>query len=750
MQRDHTKLLCDISELTGLFADAKSLEVFLQKIVEMASVHMQADVCSIYLFNEDVQELVLKATKGLNPNSIGKVRLKLGEGLTGRTVETRQSICEPKASQAAGYRYFPEIGEEPYESFLAVPILHGQRRIGAMVIQHAQENYFNDDDIKTFRAVTLQLANTIEMAKVLMDLDDPHPLAARPLFAGKPEVIEGKSGSGGMALASAKIFDEKDFRDQDTDKVRRPLGLKDFYAAVEASEKQLEELQTLIEATLSDVPALIFTAQILMLKDKPFLDKMVDLIKGGLYPPEAIKQTVGHYVRMFKNLSSVYLQDKKEDVKDVGRRLLKNLRNEIYDDENYAGHIVIASELFPSDIIKLSSQGVKGFILLRGGSTSHISILARSLQIPLMIADHPALLQLPAETEVLMDAEDGQIYILPSPAVKAEYEKRSRDQMKVRADSQCAPEEIVTKDGTRVDVLANINLLNDLKAAKAFNAKGVGLYRTEFPFIVRSDFPSEEEQFVTYKKLIDGMEGKEITFRTLDIGGDKILSYFDYGKEENPFLGMRSIRFSLRHKEVFRQQLRAILRAGAGADLRIMFPMISSIEEFLEARQELLDCIRGLKDEGIVCHEQPAIGMMAELPAVIEIIEDLAQEADFFSIGTNDFIQYMLAVDRTNAKVADFYIAHHPSILRALKRIVDAAAKAGKEVSVCGDMAHDSRFVIYFLGIGVRKFSLDTSYISHIQKIVMNSTIAGAEKMARQILAENKMNIINRALTGHD
>jgi phosphotransferase system enzyme I (PtsP) len=551
-------------------------------------------------------------------------------------------------------------------------------------------------------------------------------------------------------LAGVKVFNEEELsQDRDGHGVRRPLGLEDFYAAAAASEKQLEELQTLIEETLSDVPALIFTAQILMLKDKPFLDKIVDFIKEGVYPPDAVHQTVGHYARMLKNLPNVYLQDKKEDVKDVGRRLLKNLMDGGRDGENFAGHIVVAQELFPSDIIKFSSQGAKGFLLLRGGSTSHNSILARSLRVPLMIVDHPVLLQLPEGTEVLMDADEGQVYILPSRAAKTEYEKRRRDQTEINAASGCVLGEIVTQDGAKVDVLANINLLNDLKAAKAFHAKGVGLYRTEFPFIVRSDFPSEEEQFVTYKKLVDGMDGREVTFRTLDIGGDKILSYFDYGKEKNPFLGLRSIRFSLRHREVFRQQLRAILRAGAGADLRIMFPMISSIEEFLEARQEARDCIRGLKDEGVLCHERPAVGMMVELPSVIEIIEDLAREADFFSIGTNDFIQYMLAVDRTNEKVADFYTAHHPSILRAFKRVVDAAKQAGKEVCVCGDMAHDPRFIAYFLGIGVRRFSLDTAYIPCVQKVVMSSTIAGAEKMAKQILMENKMDNINRTLINH-
>ena len=217
-----------------------------------------------------------------------------------------------------------------------------------------------------------------------------------------------------------------------------------------------------------------------------------------------------------------------------------------------------------------------------------------------------------------------------------------------------------TKDGTRVQLLANLNLLSDLKHAKAVAAQGVGLYRTEFPFMVRSDFPTEEEQYIVYKKVVDALDGQELTFRTLDIGGDKILSYYDYGKEQNPFLGMRSIRFSLKHKDVFLQQVRAILRAGVGADLKIMFPMISSLDEFLDAKAIVLECIKDLSLEGIACHKKPKIGLMIELPAVLEIIDDLAEEADFFSIGTNDFVQYMLAVDRTNEKVAEFYLPHHP------------------------------------------------------------------------------------------
>ena len=418
--------------------------------------------------------------------------------------------------------------------------------------------------------------------------------------------------------------------------------------------------------------------------------------------------------------------------------------------EDYKGGIIIVQELYPSELLKLSSQGIQGIILLSGGITSHLSILARSLEIPLVITETPQLLRLPADTQIFLDAEEGFIHVDPPKSVLDLFEK-IRTQ-KEKAGARKLPSAVArktltkTKDGTRVQLLANVNLLSDLTHARAAAAQGVGLYRTEFPFIVRSDFPTEEEQYIVYKKVVDALDGQELTFRTLDIGGDKILSYYDYGKEQNPFLGMRSIRFSLKHKDVFVQQVRAILRAGVDADLKIMFPMISSLDEFLDAKAVVLECIKDLSREGIVCHKKPGIGLMIELPAVMEIIDDLAREADFFSIGTNDFVQYMLAVDRTNEKVAEFYLPHHPSILRSLKKVVDAADGHGREVSICGDMAHDERYVLYLLGIGLRRFSLDSSYIPRIRAVIGGIDLGEAAEKTARLLRCNKIEDIDRLL----
>lgn len=743
-KRDHTKLICDIGEISGLFTDAKSLEAFFGKIVVMISEHMNSDVCSIYLYYEDTQELVLRATKGLNVNSIGKVRMKLGEGLTGLAVKELRPICEQNASKTANFKYFPGIGEEKYESFLAVPILRGNTRIGAMVIQNTKRQYFTEDDVKALRAITSQLATVIETAKLLMAFNEKHQTKKDVANPEALKFIRGKVGSEGFAFCEAVIIDhEKPFAGRSD---RKNYTLQDFRRAVRATEEQLEALQKQIEERLSDVASLIFMAQILMLKDKGFMDSIVELIQKGTNPPEAITRIVRKYVDMFNQIQNSYVREKSHDVEDIGKRLLENLVGKKEDKNEYNGRIIIARELFPSDILKLSSQNIAGVILLSGGVSSHLSILARSLQIPLVIAEHQALLGLAPKTKVILDAEVGTIYVNPSEDVIKTFREREDLRKNLNNLKVCQKAEACTTDGVHIQVLSNINLLGDLKAARELHSEGIGLYRTEFPFIVRTNFPSEEEQHFIYKKLIEGMPGKEITFRTLDIGGDKVLSYYAFEKEENPFLGMRSIRFSLKHKDIFSQQLRAILRAGAGADVRIMFPMISSLDEFLEAKEMVTDCARDLTKEKVLHKENIPIGVMIELPAVLEIIDELADAADFFCIGTNDFIQYMLAVDRTNEKVADFYLAYHPSVLRALKKIVDAANRSKKDVSICGDMAHDEKYLPYFLGIGVRKISIESRYLPKIRSAIAAINLTEAEAETKILLQQNRIGEISHLI----
>ncbi len=746
IKRDHTKLICDVGEITGLFHDAPSMEEFLQKITAMVTRHMECEVCSIYLYYADRHELVLKATKGLNPGSINKVKMKIGEGLTGLALKEKRPICEGLAKNNPNFRFFPGIGEEKFESFLAVPILRGSVEIGVMVIQSEKKDYFSSEDIQVFRAITTQLAATIETARLLITLNDKKEKSPA-LVPQDLRFIKGRCGSEGVAFATTMIINESltDIQHDESDGGKQ-YSEADLHRALEETERQLEDLQIKMEATLLDMPALIFTAQILMLKDKGFTDSLFSLIRGGINPPQAVVEVVRDYVSKFSRIEDAYLREKIYDVKDVGRRLLENLTGRGQTHHDYQDKIVIARELFPSDTLKLFSQKIKGIILLSGGVTSHVAILARSLNIPLVVTNELALLSLDPAADVLLDAYMGYIHINPDPLVKDKVLQREELNRNISGLKKMIQEHPRTRDGVAVKLMANINLLGDLKAANEFKADGVGLYRTEFPFMIRSNFPSEEEQYLIYRRLVEGMPGKEITLRTLDIGGDKILSYSDYGKEENPFLGLRSIRLSLKYIDVFVAQLRAILRSGAGKRIRILFPMISSLDEFLQAKSVVHECIHQLKTERKEFIQNPPMGVMIELPSMVEIIDEMAQEADFFSIGTNDLIQYMLAVDRTNDRVAQMYLPHHPSVLRALKKIVDAGFKHGKEVSICGDMANDPKYLSLLLGLGIRCFSMDARYLPRMHERLGQLSIQECEKLTQEVLTQSQISRITRIL----
>ncbi|NTV28581.1 MAG: phosphoenolpyruvate--protein phosphotransferase [Candidatus Omnitrophica bacterium] len=735
MKRDHSKLICDIGELTALFTDAANLDTLLQNIVDMAALHMAADVCSVYLFEEQSRELVLKATHGLLPGSVGQVRLRVGEGLTGTAFSELRAVCEGDAARHPGYRFFPGIGEEQYCSFLAVPILRGRNSIGVMTLQSVRKNYFSPDDINVFRAITSQLATVIEMARLLLSLGrTPESAAATATDAAGLKFVKGLVGAEGFALGESLVvtplslddFGDSDFRDD--------LTAEDLHRAVVAAEKELMEMQLAVEKKLQDVSSFIFSAQILMLKDQGMLGAMESLISQGRTPPEAVRQVVGQYVARFDRMSNEYVREKRYDVMDVGRRILQHLAGHQDGGGHHAAKVVIIRELLPSDVLKLSLQNVAGVVLLSGGVTSHVAVLSRSLNIPLVIADESRLLALPNGTRIMLDGSQGNIFIDPDDEVVQKFREKEELRANVAQVRAKMLDQTRTRDGVRVTLLANINLLGDIAIARDFKAEGIGLYRTEFPFMVRSTFPTEEEQYLIYRRLVEGMKGREITFRTLDIGGDKMLSYYDYSKEANPFLGLRSIRFSLRHREIFVQQLRAILRAGFDSGVRIMFPMISSLDEFEAARTVVRECLAALKAEGKPHQSHPVIGMMVELPSVLEVIDELAVQAEFFSVGTNDLIQYMLAVDRTNEKVADLYLPHHPAVLRSLKRVAEAALRHGRDLSVCGDMAHDPRYVPFLVGIGVRKFSLDARYLAKVQACITALDTREAEAFAAGLL----------------
>ena len=741
-QKDNVALMCDIGELVGLFDFEAGLDAFLTKAVSTVAWHMRAAVCSIYLYESETRELVLRANQGLNPALVGRLRLKIGEGITGMTLKEMRPICEAKATDNPHFKHVPGSQEERFVSLLAVPILRKMNPVGVIVVQDPQWNYFTPNDIQALQVIASQLAGVIENAHLLLRLrrKESEPAAEIPApsdleFGPGTHCVRGQGASDVMGMGlSTRIGQYLSHGEGDG----CPLGLteEDFDRALAATERQLLDLQRRLEDKIHDAASMIFGAHVLMLKDEAFSGEIRGQIREGKNPWEAILDEVRRYADLFAHSPNPSLREKVLDVEDLGHRLLHNLSAPTLESigPDYAGQIIIAEELLPSDILKLSAEGAAGLVLLGGGQHSHVAILAKALQLPLVIASDRRLLNLPEKTPILLDAKEGQVVIRPGP----EAIQTMKDIIRSLADSERMAGEVKTetrtKDGVEIRLLANLNLVSELDVALHVKAKGIGLYRTEFPFIVRSTFPTEEEQYQVYKRVLERMQGSPVVFRTLDVGGDKVLSYFQVGQESNPFLGLRALRFSLKNPMIFKQQLRALLRAAHGnPQARIMFPMVASLDEFLEARILVRVCQQELERDGIP-NRMPELGMMIELPSAVAMIDELAETADFLSIGSNDLIQYLLAVDRTNDNMAAWFAPHHPAVIRALNFIVKAAEKHGKFISLCGNLGADPRMMPFLLGIGLRNFSLDSLEIPAVQRRIGQLDLAQTREQAQKML----------------
>lgn len=736
MEKKHMDLLLSVSELDWVVAGGSGSEGLLRKIVTLVSGHMKSDVCSIYLFDEPTQTLVLKATEGLPQEAVDRVTLRLGEGLVGRSLKELEPICVKDGFTHPGFKYVSGINEELYRSFLVVPISRGITRIGVLILQRKEKNFFSAEDERALRAIASQLANIIESAKLFLQKDAPAAQPGpKPHAKPRPRIIKATAAAGGFAhakahRAAAGSLDEL----RALSEFSRPYSKDDVERALALTEEQLVDMQASTEKHVGDAGAFIFAAHLLMLKDKGFVSRIMARIELGENPPAAVLGVAESYSAIFSAAQSQIIREKSQDIFDVTRRIISNMIGRGGDSAEMAGTIAIAPDLYPSDMLKFFAQGISGMILTSGGVTSHVAILARSLKIPMVISDADALAAVETGTDILLDADVGNIYLSPSKEVIRQFAGSNSAKKELDAVS-IGSRHAQTADGAAVSLKLNINLLRDMELAKKLPCDGIGLYRTEFPFILRSNFPTEEEQFRVYRTLLEEAGDREVTFRTLDVGGDKVLSYYHTQKEENPFLGMRSIRFSLADRDIFRQQINAILRAGHDKPIRVMFPMISSPDEFLEAKTIVRKCADELEARGVAYAKSPKIGIMVEIPSAVTIIDTLAPLCDFFSIGTNDLIQYTLAVDRTNEKVASYYLPHHPAVLRSLKAVADAAHHQGIGVSVCGDMANSPAYIPFLLGIGIREMSIDPVYFAKAYESIGRTPISEAEPFARDLLA---------------
>jgi len=754
-KRDYLNLFQNTGEITALLANNNDISMMIQQMTEMLAEQFSANVCSIYLLNDETDELILNATYGLKESAIGNVKLKKDEGLVGFVMQTGNPIIENYASQNPKFQYIPEIGEEAFDSFIAIPIISSSDKLGVLVLQRLETNHFVDDDIIALEAVSTQLANMIETAKILIEIETKNNNLQPLVTTDEMILIKGHPSSTGMAKGTALLYEQLALNKRNNSSQNKTIltgqeAIEKLQEATKLSVEQIATMQETLKKKLPEATNLIFAAHLMMLKDSSFTGAMAKLIENGATLQEAIKEISNKFIRIFKNSPHAYMREKAEDIQDITWRLENNLDSDTMTNSHHYGiqdKIIVASTIYPSDVVKLVLEKAKGLILTDGGVTSHVSIIARSLNFPLVISNDQTLKNLTIKHNVLFDGSTGYIYINPTEQTIQTFASELNNTFDAEAFADQMQSETFTKDGTRIQLHANINLLSELKTAQTLKAEGIGLYRTEFPFLVRSTFPTEDEQIETYGKLINAFKDKPVCLRTLDIGGDKVLAYYDHGDDANPELGLRSIRFSLKHPNMFSKQLSAILRAGADTkDLSIMFPMISSLDE-LDQAIALLDKVKEkLSKQNVEFCRNPKLGIMIELPSVLNIIDSLAEMVDFFCIGTNDFIQYMLAVDRGNEKIAEYYCPHHPAVLRALQQVVSKGNEHKIDVSICGEMAHLTKYIPFLIGIGIKKISLDPQYMPTVQKFISTITIRDAEKQAQIILSKDRISEIAKLL----
>jgi phosphotransferase system enzyme I (PtsI) len=552
------------------------------------------------------------------------------------------------------------------------------------------------------------------------------------------KIIRGIPASPGIAIGPAFLYQRQEIIIK-TFPVEDPcVEWARFENAVNIASRQLDEVYDRAKTESGVEQAEIFNAQAMMLKDPELLHMVRSTIEDEKINIEsALFDATEHYAQMLEQLDDEYLSARAADVRDVANRLLRILLNisESPSAQLNIKSIILAQDLTPSDTVLIDKSFVLGFCTAEGGATSHTAILARGLGLPAVVGTGPEILKPEGCTSLILDGNEGKLIIEPDIKKVKSYQEKQKTFLTIQEGAQKhAHEPAITLDGHHVDVVANIGNVEDAQIAINAGAEGVGLLRSEFLYLERTSLPSEEEQVQAYKAIADAFGDQPVILRTLDIGGDKNLPYLNLPAETNPFLGVRAIRLCLARPDLFEPQLRAALRAGFGNNLKLMFPMVATIDEVRQGRKLLEKCRQELLDEGHQVNEHMEIGIMIEIPAAAVIADQLANEIDFFSIGTNDLSQYTLAVDRTNAQVAHLASSFHPSVLRLIKQVIDAAHAKGKWVGLCGELAGEPLAIPILLGLGLDEFSMNPPAIAIAKQIIRSLSSEDVKQIAENAL----------------
>jgi len=731
-------MLSQLRQIVELFGDANTVSDAMNLLVQQTKKTMEIDCCSIFITNKETEKLTLMASEGLASQVVGGTHFNLDEGIVGLVYQKGEPINLAHVSEHPQFKYLPSSNEEQFNSFLGTPIIYKRQVLGVLVAQQCLPRLFNKEEESFLVTLAAHLASVLGNAVV----DLPR---SKTIKKNRSTHLQGSPASPGICVNKAHVVqahltldDVKIERHSDVE-----YELASFTNAVQTCADEFSKVAITLKEQISKDAFLLFDVYGHLLKDKTLLSAIETQIKENrLTAKSAVKKIAEDYIQQFESMSDPYLKDRAVEIRDVGQRLLYHLTNTNEEKHDYPeGIILVAEEVTISMLAMIPSKKLKGIISVRGGLSSHVAILSRALGIPAVLGA-PIRLKEIHRKKLIIDGYAGTVIVEPSRALIAEYKVllAEENEMKALVDLG-ADQEAITKDGCKVDILLNTGLNAHLDT---FNEKlfaGVGLYRSELPFMLSTAFPTEQEQVNIYKGLLEQYKNFPVTMRTLDVGGDKQLSYFPI-TEENPFLGWRGIRITLDHPDIFLIQIRAMLRANINTqNLRIMLPMVSSVGEVEESKALII------KAWEEICIEQslpasafplPDIGVMIEVPSSIFIIDQIAPLVDFLSIGSNDLTQYLLAVDRNNSRVADLFDNYHPAVLQAMKLIFEQSQKHNTEVSICGELAGDPIGVLLLLGLGYRKLSMNAFNINKVKYLLTKITISELEACTKV------------ALNGHD
>jgi phosphotransferase system enzyme I (PtsP) len=696
---------------------------------------LATQACSIFLLDRHHGEYLLVATQGLNQKAVGKTRIPINKGLIGLVGEREEPINIDDAYQHPRFLHVAEVEEDAYHAFLGTPIIYHRQVLGVLIVQQQEPRRYDESEEAFLVTLATQLAAIIAHAEATGSLarlltqtkQKPHEL----IYSGVP----GAPGIGvGVGVVIYAPSDLDIVPDREPDDIESEIQLLEAaFAAVR------EDLRLLSERLFPSLPIeerALFDVYQRILESRELTQEIIDEIHAGNWAPGALRDVIHLHVRRLENLDNEYMRERAEDIKDLGRRVLAYLQKNDRDMPEFAQKTILIGEtISPNDLAEVPEGCLAGIISAKGSSNSHVAILARAMKVPTIMGVGDAPISELQDKEMIVDGHFGQIYISPSPSVRAEFERLIQEEQKLDAELEDIRDlPAITKDHYRVGLLVNTGLGGDISIALAAGAEGVGLYRTEIPFLIRDRFPSSEEQRVIYRQLLASFAPRPVTMRTLDVGGDKPLPYFPI-KEDNPFLGWRGIRITLDHPEIFLAQLRAMMRASEDLNnLRIMLPMISDIAEVDEALRLMRKAYTEVRNEGYEI-VMPQIGVMIEVPSAVYQARAIAKRVDFLSVGSNDLTQYILAVDRNNARVANLYDSLHPAVLRSLIQVVEAGHQEGKHVSICGEMAGDPITSILLLAMEFDSLSMNASSIGRAKWVIRHFTKKKAAKLLHEVMS---------------